>query len=88
MSTKQKGQIAESHKDDGDVDHELDEYGEYAVEVSKQMTFAIEKMNLAANDPSRWCFDSGATSMSTGCQDIFESLDKQCHGTLTITSGV
>lgn len=84
-----KGRIAKSHKDNGDMDSELEEYGGYAFELSERATFAREKAHFMNEyTPSRWCFDSGATSMSTGYKDIFESLDKRWHGTLTIASGV
>lgn len=88
-STKQRGRIAGEDTSDDNGVNELDEFGGYAhEELSEKATYASEKANLAMCDPSKWCFDSGATSMSTGCRDIFEFLDTSCFGTLTIANGV
>lgn len=49
--------------------------------------FIREDAYRASDDPTRWCFDSGATSMCTGNKVIFEHMDK-CRGTLIIASGM
>lgn len=87
--TKQRGRLAEEQDDDASG-RELDEHSLFATErISEQAEFASEKAYLADScSPSVWCFDSGATSMSTGNQEIFESLDRNSRGTLTIASGV
>lgn len=47
-------------------------------ELSERATYARETAYLAnAMTSMRWCFDSGATTMSTGDLDIFECIDKQ-----------
>ena len=48
--------------------------------------FVREEAYRANDDPNKWCFDSSATSMSTGKREIFEKITP-CHGTLTIASG-
>jgi len=51
--------------------------------------FTNEKGNRAnSSNPSVWCFDSGATSMSTGNKGIFEKLDRKGCGTLTVADGI
>lgn len=45
-----------------------------------------EEAYRAGGDPTKWYFDSGATSMSTGNRNIFESM-RPYFGTLTIASG-
>lgn len=46
---------------------------------------SFEVAYRARRDPSRWCFDSGATSMCTGDQSIFENM-QPCSGTLTVAN--
>ena len=88
-STKQKGRFAGVQS--GDDDDDTNEFSSYAVEriMDERAEFAGEKAYLADScNPSVWCFDSGATSMSTGNKDIFERLNWKSRGTLTIASGV
>ena len=47
--------------------------------------FVCKEAYHTNDDPNKWCFDSGATSMSTGKQEIFEKMTP-CCGTLTIAS--
>lgn len=99
-TNQQKGRIAESYDDD---DQELSEFGAFAAEdyrdklLDESGGFAIEEYAGFARDkaqlgkdcsPERWCFDSGATSMTTGCREIFERFDCQWVGMLTIASGI
>ena len=49
--------------------------------------YIVEGAHRASMDPSKWCFDSGATSMCTGNRGIFEFLDESSRGHLTIASG-
>ncbi|EYE90608.1 uncharacterized protein EURHEDRAFT_510308 [Aspergillus ruber CBS 135680] len=100
--TKHKGRSAEDHEmgDSPDeeeyssraveVSHQMEvEYGSRAIEVThidERATFVKEDAYRMKTD-SRWCFDSGATSMSTGDKGMFEYLDMTCKGNLTIASG-
>lgn len=101
--TKHKGRSTEDHEMGDTPDEEeyssraievshqskKEEYGARAIEVSYRdelATFIKEDAYRTSTD-SRWCFDSGATSMSTGDRDIFEYLDSTCKGNLTIASG-
>ncbi|BCR88813.1 uncharacterized protein ACHE_50011A [Aspergillus chevalieri] len=87
-SSKQKGRLA-GEQDDDSSQEELCEFSSYAAERSELGRFTSEKGSQANGScPSVWCFDSGATSMSTGNRDIFEKLDMKSRGTLTIASGV
>lgn len=53
--------------------------------LSERVTFARERACLADDSLlTMWCFDSGATSMSTGKEKIFKFLDNRYRGTLTI----
>ncbi|ODM14245.1 hypothetical protein SI65_10341 [Aspergillus cristatus] len=57
---------------------------EYRDEWAK---YIIEGAHRTRMDPSKWCFDSGATSMCTGNRSIFEYLDETSRGHLIIASG-
>ncbi|ODM22594.1 hypothetical protein SI65_00183 [Aspergillus cristatus] len=57
---------------------------EYKVEWANYIIEGAHRVNM---NPSKWCFDSGATSMCTGNQSIFEFLDETSRGHLIIASG-
>lgn len=89
--TKQKGRAVEDNDEVTIVNDDGSE--EYAARVrvdgpfyEEFASFVREEAYIANHDPSQWCFDSGATSMSTGDKEIFEQMDL-CRGTLTIASG-
>ena len=90
--TNQRGRAAEEN--DKASSSNGDGSDEYAARVSEGgpfyeefASFVREEAYLANDDPSQWCFDSGATSMSTGDREIFEEMDP-CCGTLQIASGM
>ena len=89
-TTKQKGRSAENHDEGsfGEVS-DADEQGALArEEIVEHVAFVKEENAYRANeDPTKWCFDSGATSMCTGHRDIFEYINPKYRGTLTIASG-
>jgi hypothetical protein len=90
-STKQKGRFAgvQSSNDGHAHQDDMDEFSSYAIERSEMGHFTNEKGNRAnSSNPSVWCFDSGATSMSTGNKGIFEKLDRKGCGTLTVADGI
>ena len=87
---KQKGRSAEDHDEGsfGEVS-DADEQGALArEEIVEHVAFVKEENAYRANnDLMKWCFDSRATSMCTGHQDIFKYINLKYRGTLTITSG-
>jgi len=65
-SLKQKSRFAgaQSRNDDANQD-EMNEFSSYAPEKSEMGRLTKEKANRAnSSNPSVWCSDSGATSMS------------------------
>ena len=90
-SNKQKGRAAEDERESTEnSEDDRVEFGALAKEGSDAMVeyagFVREEAYQANDDPTKWCFDSGATSMSTGNREIFEQMIP-CRGTLTIASG-
>ena len=88
--TKQKGRFVGERNNNNDANQEeMDEFSSYAIEKSEVGRFTSDKANHASSsNPSVWCFDSGATSMSTGNKDVFEKLDQRSRGTLTVADGI
>ena len=91
--TRQRGHAVEDEQSteiSSDNEGHGNEFGALAREGSDAMVeyagFVREEAYQANDDPTKWCFDSGATSMSTGNREIFEQMIP-CHGTLTIASG-
>ena len=90
-SNKQKGRAAEDERESTEnSEDDRVEFGALVKEGSDAMVeyagFVREEAYQANDDPTKWCFDSGATSMSTGNREIFEQMIP-CRGTLTIASG-
>lgn len=90
----QKGRAAVENRKDSfeDItdDNDDDEHANLAVtrlhDYAKS-TYASETAYRSSTASTEWCFDSGATSMSTGNRDIFEFI-KEREGTLTIANGL
>ena len=86
-----RGQAAEEQ----DLESPNEEYGGQVVdedshwpdEHSEARPFVYESAYRSSGSHGGWVFDSGATSMSTGDQSIFEYMDP-CQGSLTIASGL
>ena len=90
----QKGRIAAEENDDLVDEDSNEEFAAYAREdthsasmARHSASFAHHSGAAASEEGSRWCFDSGATTMSTGQKEIFICLDNRYRGTLGIASG-
>lgn len=67
-----------------DMVSELDSVEESAGYAKEHASRTTDKWS---DNRSQWCFDSGATSMSTGNRELFEFLDNRHRGKLGIASG-
>jgi hypothetical protein len=82
MTSEQAMRAGESHENLAKAASEGARLGEI-----EQAGYVSEHAHRVKEDPTRWCFDSGATSMSTGNKAIFEFLDRRRRGRLIIASG-
>ncbi|BCR87868.1 uncharacterized protein ACHE_40432S [Aspergillus chevalieri] len=82
--TCEEAQFPEEHDACATEDVQASPITEYKIEWAK---YIIEGAHRVRMDPSRWCFDSGATSMCSGNRSIFEYLDETSRGHLIIASG-